>query len=110
MAKRQELILNTGKLSGLCGRLMCCLGYEYNEAFPEVIALAEEDSPLPEDTEMFEIVVASGEPSEEADETEAQPHVTESQQPLQPKEQEHKESFRKSTGHRRKRRKRSPKK
>ncbi len=28
MAKEQELILNTGKLSGLCGRLMCCLGYE----------------------------------------------------------------------------------
>ena len=35
MAKRQELILNTGKLSGLCGRLMCCLGYEYNETSPE---------------------------------------------------------------------------
>ncbi len=28
MAKSQELVLNTGKLSGLCGRLMCCLGYE----------------------------------------------------------------------------------
>ncbi len=31
MAKQQELSLNTGKLSGTCGRLMCCLGYEYNE-------------------------------------------------------------------------------
>ena len=31
MAKQQELVLNTGKLSGICGRLMCCLGYEYNE-------------------------------------------------------------------------------
>ncbi|MDA8156289.1 MAG: regulatory iron-sulfur-containing complex subunit RicT [Actinomycetota bacterium] len=30
MAKKQDLILNTGKLSGVCGRLMCCLGYEYN--------------------------------------------------------------------------------
>ena len=29
MAKKQELVLNTGKLSGICGRLMCCLGYEY---------------------------------------------------------------------------------
>ena len=29
MAKKQELILNTGKLSGVCGRLMCCLGFEY---------------------------------------------------------------------------------
>src|SRR5574340_419009 len=31
MAKQQDLTLNTGKLSGTCGRLMCCLGYEYNE-------------------------------------------------------------------------------
>ena len=29
MAKQQDLTLNTGKLSGSCGRLMCCLGYEY---------------------------------------------------------------------------------
>jgi cell fate regulator YaaT (PSP1 superfamily) len=31
MAKQQDLTLNTGKLSGTCGRLMCCLGYEYDE-------------------------------------------------------------------------------
>lgn len=31
MAKRQDLVLNPGKLSGLCGRLMCCLGYECDE-------------------------------------------------------------------------------
>jgi len=29
MAKQQELVLNTCKLSGCCGRLMCCLSYEY---------------------------------------------------------------------------------
>ncbi|MCM8786639.1 MAG: stage 0 sporulation family protein [Candidatus Omnitrophica bacterium] len=29
MAKIQKLSLNTGKISGLCGRLMCCLFYEY---------------------------------------------------------------------------------
>ena len=29
MAKKQELVLNTGKLSGVCGRLMCCLSYEF---------------------------------------------------------------------------------
>lgn len=28
MAKVQGLSLNPGKISGLCGRLMCCLGYE----------------------------------------------------------------------------------
>ena len=29
MAKQQALVLNTSKLSGLCGRLMCCLSYEW---------------------------------------------------------------------------------
>ena len=29
MAKEQNLSLNTGKISGCCGRLMCCLAYEY---------------------------------------------------------------------------------
>ena len=29
MAKDQDLSLNTTKLSGLCGRLMCCLAYEH---------------------------------------------------------------------------------
>jgi len=28
MAKTQQLALNPSKISGLCGRLMCCLGYE----------------------------------------------------------------------------------
>ena len=34
LAKNQDLTLNGSKLSGLCGRLMCCLNYEadqYNE-------------------------------------------------------------------------------
>lgn len=29
MVKEQNLALNPNKLSGLCGRLMCCLAYEY---------------------------------------------------------------------------------
>lgn len=29
MAKQQDLSINQSKLSGICGRLMCCLGYEY---------------------------------------------------------------------------------
>jgi len=29
MAKEQNLSLNPTKISGVCGRLMCCLGYEY---------------------------------------------------------------------------------
>jgi len=30
MAKQQDLSLNPAKISGLCGRLMCCLVYEYD--------------------------------------------------------------------------------
>lgn len=29
-AKVQKLSLSSGKISGICGRLMCCLSYEYN--------------------------------------------------------------------------------
>ncbi|MBI5344989.1 MAG: stage 0 sporulation family protein [Deltaproteobacteria bacterium] len=29
MAKEQNLALNPAKISGICGRLMCCLGYEH---------------------------------------------------------------------------------
>lgn len=35
MAKDQDLSLNTAKLSGLCGRLMCCIAYE-NEAYRNI--------------------------------------------------------------------------
>jgi cell fate regulator YaaT (PSP1 superfamily) len=34
MAKEQNLSLNPTKISGVCGRLMCCLGYE-NETYRE---------------------------------------------------------------------------
>ena len=39
MAKNQGLSLNPGKISGLCGRLMCCLSYEneyYEGAFKKM--------------------------------------------------------------------------
>jgi len=42
MAKVQNLPFNPSKISGLCGRLMCCLGYEYasykeaSKGFPKV--------------------------------------------------------------------------
>ena len=35
MAKNQDLSLNPGKISGICGRLMCCLKYE-NEVYTEL--------------------------------------------------------------------------
>jgi cell fate regulator YaaT (PSP1 superfamily) len=42
MAKEQNLTLNSMKISGICGRLMCCLQYEYTmyqeikKEFPEI--------------------------------------------------------------------------
>ncbi len=35
MAKEQNLSLNSGKISGVCGRLMCCLQYEYKTYLQE---------------------------------------------------------------------------
>ncbi len=31
MAKKQNMILNPSKISGVCGKLMCCLSYEHRE-------------------------------------------------------------------------------
>ena len=46
MAKEQKLSLNPSKLSGMCGRLKCCLRYEYVPA-GGAPALPPEDEPLP---------------------------------------------------------------
>ncbi|MDI1471698.1 MAG: regulatory iron-sulfur-containing complex subunit RicT [Thermodesulfovibrio sp.] len=37
MAKEQEITLNVSKLSGVCGRLKCCLRYEYFGEIEEVV-------------------------------------------------------------------------
>src|SRR5699024_289589 len=45
MAKDQNLSLNPAKISGLCGRLMCCLKYEndhYEDAKRKLPDLGEE--------------------------------------------------------------------
>ncbi len=36
MAKEQNLSLNSSKISGTCGRLMCCLRYEYDTYVEEI--------------------------------------------------------------------------
>lgn len=51
MAKKQELVLNVGKLSGLCSRLMCCLRYEYEGDLASIasdddIPIGVEDVPI----------------------------------------------------------------
>lgn len=102
MAKKQELVLNTGKLSGVCGRLMCCLGYEYNETLPDDITLTEETSiSISEDEEVLEMIVASSDLSTEV--TEAKEPMTQlSVETQQPAQQSEKKEYKGK--HRRKRR------
>lgn len=70
MAKKQELVLNTSKLSGSCGRLMCCLGYEYSEALQEEPVYSEGEAlTVTEDEEAGEIVVASSDALPEVNES-----------------------------------------
>ncbi|MBI5042512.1 MAG: stage 0 sporulation family protein [Nitrospirae bacterium] len=60
MAKEQSMVLNPAKISGICGRLMCCIGYEAGNGEPckkaprpeaeEIAAETEEiisETPLP---------------------------------------------------------------
>lgn len=54
MAKKQELSLNPAKISGVCGRLMCCLKYE-SKTYKE---LKDE---MPEVGETVELSIGEGE-------------------------------------------------
>jgi len=59
MAKKQELVLNTGKLSGCCGRLMCCLSYEYRDTEePEEEEIILKDEPEEEETFLSPVEMA----------------------------------------------------
>ncbi len=57
MAKKQDLSLNPAKISGLCGRLMCCLRYESEQYAEAKAALAAaksqpgEGPPVPVESE-----------------------------------------------------------
>jgi cell fate regulator YaaT (PSP1 superfamily) len=65
MAKQQDLTLNTGKLSGVCGRLMCCLGYEYNTEHPGHHAPAAKEEPTPGEGALTEATGPDAAPSGE---------------------------------------------
>ncbi|MDI6727512.1 MAG: stage 0 sporulation family protein [Thermodesulfovibrionales bacterium] len=95
MAKKQELVLNVGKLSGLCGRLMCCLRYEYDGDMESISS----DDELPiESEEVHEEKAGSGisavlskleqsDSTEEFIETPPQPQ-SEQPEPEQPKSEQ----------------------
>ncbi len=112
MAKKQELVLNTGKLSGICGRLMCCLGFEYTETYQVDSALTESESlPFSEETEEPETVVASIDVYDRTNDEHVTKPPTDSQKPLtEQKKQDAKQRHKKFKRHRRRRKKRPPKK
>jgi cell fate regulator YaaT (PSP1 superfamily) len=112
MAKKQELVLNTGKLSGICGRLMCCLGYEYTETYQEDSVLTESDSlSFSEEPEVPETVVASSEVYNREREEHGTPLRNDSQKPPPSHEKsEGKQKRKKFKRHRRRRKKRPHKK
>jgi cell fate regulator YaaT (PSP1 superfamily) len=95
MAKKQEMVLNVGKLSGLCGRLMCCLRYEYDG---DMESISSDDEIPIEHEEVSEEKAGSGisavlskleqsDESEESIETPPQPRL-EQPKPEQPKSQQ----------------------
>jgi cell fate regulator YaaT (PSP1 superfamily) len=71
MAKKQDLVLNTAKLSGACGRLMCCLNFEYEDyprrqrkKIPEK-APARPEKPKEEKKDKAEATAKAEKPTEE---------------------------------------------
>ncbi len=53
MAKEQNLSLNSMKISGPCGRLLCCLGYEYDFYVEEKASYPPEGTKLKIGTEYY---------------------------------------------------------
>ncbi len=56
MAKQQGLALNPTKISGQCGRLLCCLGYEYDNYCKMAKQLPKQGSKLTLDGKTAEVL------------------------------------------------------
>ena len=56
MAKEQNLTLNSMKISGPCGRLLCCLAYEYNTYREIKKNLPAEGTRLVLEDEVFKVI------------------------------------------------------
>jgi len=48
MAKKQNLALNSSKISGVCGKLLCCLSYEYGDTDEAETTQPKVDSETPQ--------------------------------------------------------------
>ena len=55
MAKEQNLSLNSMKISGPCGRLLCCLAYEYDYYMEEKAACPPEGTRIKLDRELWRV-------------------------------------------------------
>ncbi len=66
MAKRQNLSLNPGKISGQCGRLMCCLSYE-NHLYEDKKKKAKTADVSGTDAQQAEVAAAEWSESEAAE-------------------------------------------
>jgi cell fate regulator YaaT (PSP1 superfamily) len=55
MAKDQNLSLNSMKISGPCGRLLCCLSYEFQHYRDERRTLPSEGAKIPYDGSVFRV-------------------------------------------------------
>lgn len=56
MAKEQNISLSSTKISGPCGRLLCCLGYEYSWYADLRKNLPPENTKIPYDNTVFKII------------------------------------------------------
>ena len=55
MAKEQNLSLNSAKISGPCGRLLCCLAYEYDYYMEEKSGMPPEGTKLKIDRDIWRV-------------------------------------------------------
>ena len=56
MAKEQNITLNSLKISGICGRLLCCLSYEYDAYLHEKIDYPDEGAKIKVNDQWYTIV------------------------------------------------------
>ena len=56
MAKEQNITLNSLKLSGTCGRLLCCLAYEYETYIQEKKDYPKEGSKIKVGGNVYSVV------------------------------------------------------
>ena len=56
MAKDQKLSLNSMKISGPCGRLMCCLSYEHGFYNEQQKLIPHEEIMIKHENEMWKVI------------------------------------------------------